>query len=483
MIRWGIIGAGNIAARFAASLYHEQDGCLLAVSCRTLEKAEQFAAAHGAAKAYGSYEALLSDPEVDAVYLALPHGLHKQWAIRAMEAGKSVLCEKPAGLNADEVWQMAQAAEANHVLFMEGMKSRFVPLYGKIKELLREGVIGELQRIDTSLCNEIPFDDLGPWGKTYHTQPGHGGSLLDSGIYCASWIEDLTASDITRIRLAACLRDGIDVYLDASLQIGSLRATLETAFDRAKPRTVVLIGTTGELRVEELHRTQMAELYRGGIVAETFTAPYVFDDFYGEIHHFTQCLQSGLKESPVMSLAASIRCANILDVIREGFSYDDRDLAVLEQQEQILQYDTFGSTEAWKLGRAIVRQSISYEREIAVQILREQDGMVMFQFVMDSKSEKNLQYMAAKRVAAKRCGHSSLWAYVEHALHGEYQELFDDIPNCLPCAGAFPIRDSSGWTATVMVSGLHEGLDHELITRALGAVLCTEVPLFTKITV
>lgn len=417
---------------------------------------------------------------MQAVYLALPHGLHRDWAIRAMRAGKAVLCEKPAGLCAADVEAMVQTARECHVLFMEAMKTRFVPLYGQIRALVDSGALGELTAVEASCCNAMPAELLTPPGKTYHTQPGQGGALLDGGIYCANWLADFLPGTVARGRVVAGLRDGIDYYVDAALQIGGAAARLEAAFDRARPRTAILRGTKGALVVEELHRPQKAVLYRDGQAVQTLHAPYIVDDFYGQIHHFTECLRQGCTESPVMPHAASLRCAQILDAVRTGFIYEEADLAVLQAQEDMLQYHAFGGAEALALGNAVAACAAEYDREIAVQIVRESDGTALFQYVMDGKSAKNLGYMAGKRAAAKACGHSSLWAWVDHALHGTWQALIDGAPQTLPCAGAFPIRVKGEWAATLCVSGLHEGLDHEIMIRALCCVLGRQVPPFLK---
>ena len=480
MIRWGILGAGSIANRFAASLANDGDARLTAVSCRTQDKADRFAQKHSVGHAYDSYDKLLADEAIDAIYLALPHGLHKEWAIKALRAGKAVLCEKPAGLCADDVREMAEAARENRVLFMEAMKTRFVPLYAQIKNLVENGAIGELVSIETSLCNDMPPELIGPSSKTYHTQPGQGGALLDGGIYCACWLEDYMKGSFLRTRVTARLKDGIDYYVDAALQGECVQGRLETAFDRRKERTALLRGTSGEIRVKELHRAETAEVYRSGKLVDTLYAPYEVDDFYGEIRHFNRCLMDGLTESPVMPLSASIRCAEILDVIRKGFSYEESDLRALEEQEQVLQYQAFHSADALALGNEVVRIAAEYGREIGVRIVRESDETVLFQYMMDSKDARNIDYMEGKRAAAKKCGHSSLWAHVDHTLHGTWQEMFSDMPAYLPCAGAFPIRAGGKWTATLTASGLHEGQDHELITRALGRVLGKEIPGFTK---
>lgn len=160
--------------------------------------------------------------------------------------------------------------------------------------------------------------------------------------------------------------------------------------------------------------------------------------------------------------------------------YDENDLKVLEAQEQALQFSSFQSADALALGCELARTASEYDREVAIRIVRESDETILFQYVMDSKNSSNLQYMEGKRAAVKACGHTSFWAYVDHALHGKWQELFDRVPAFLPCAGAFPICVGKQWTATLMVSGLHNGQDHELIIRSLSRFLHTVVPEFTK---
>jgi predicted dehydrogenase len=320
MIRWGILGAGKIAHRFARSLRQEPDSRLVAISCRTREKAEAFGQEFDVPRRYTDHEALLRDAEVDAIYLALPHGLHCEWAVRALRAGKAVLCEKPATLSAEEMRAVAAAARESGRLFMEAMKPRFVPAHAAVRRLLDEGAVGQLVRVETSLCNAMQ-DSI---QATYHTQPGQGGALLDCGIYCASWLEETTTGPFESEaleRIAAKRLDeatGVDLYTDAYFRAGGITLRLECAFDRQKPREVVLVGTQGRIVVEELHRPQAFTLLRDGCEPVRVECPYEVDDFYGEIHHFVQCLQEGRTESPRMPLDASIRCAEILDCIRAG---------------------------------------------------------------------------------------------------------------------------------------------------------------------
>lgn len=316
MIRFGILGAGNIAHRFAASLAKVEGAELVAASRRTAGKAAAFLAevpcAPGA-RAYGDHEALLADPEVDAIYLALPHDLHHAWALRALDAGKAVLCEKPAMLSEGEAAEVTAAARERGLLFMEAMKTRFVPLHPHVVDAV--GALGPVARVHASLCN----DALASYRTrdTYILGGGPGsGVLLDCGIYCASWLDELLPGEIAVERVDTAFYEGSDVYVDARMTIGGVAAELECACDRARPRQLVVEGERGVLMVDDLHRPQHAELRIAGEPTRDLDAPYEVDDFYGQITHFCALMRAGDIESPLMPHAATCRCARILDAIR-----------------------------------------------------------------------------------------------------------------------------------------------------------------------
>lgn len=316
MIRFGILGAGNIAHRFAASLAKVEGAELVAASRRTAEKAAAFLAevpcAPGA-RAYGDHEALLADPEVDAIYLALPHDLHHAWALRALDAGKAVLCEKPAMLSEAEAVEVTAAARERGLLFMEAMKTRFVPLHPHVVDAV--GALGPVARVHASLCN----DALASYRTrdTYILGGGPGsGVLLDCGIYCASWLDELLPGEVAVERVDTAFYEGSDVYVDAHMTIGGVAAELECACDRARPRQLVVEGERGVLTVDDLHRPQHAELRIAGEPTRDLDAPYEVDDFYGQITHFCALMRAGDIESPLMPHAATCRSARILDAIR-----------------------------------------------------------------------------------------------------------------------------------------------------------------------
>lgn len=492
-IGWGIIGAGNIAHRFARSLAHEPHSRLVAISCRSEEKAQAFAAEFGvdASQAYSdgnggseAHEALLADPQVDAVYLALPHSLHVRWACAALRAGKAVLSEKPASLSASEMKQIAAVARETGTLYMEGMKTRFTPLYRRLRKEVAEGLIGEVISVDASLCNDMAAQ-IEATGSYHVRHDGGGGVLLDCGCYCATWLEDFLPGEISVGRVRGQIKDGLDYYVEARLSLGGHPASLECAFDRKKARKAVITGELGTIMVDELHRPQRATIALEGMEPVVVNAPYEVDDFYGEIDHFVGLLRSGKVESGVMPLAASVRGAQILDAIRSKLTYDESALSELEAQEEGLCYPgAFGSAEALALGNAIASAAPQYDRGVSVEIVRESDGLVLFSWSCDDKAPRNYGFVEGKRKASLATGHSSLWGYVRRTLDGVEGANYDEASGALFAAGAFPIRDASGKrVATIAVSGLHEGRDHDIVCEALGQALGRSVPVFSYLAV
>lgn len=492
IIRWGIVGAGNIAHRFAKSLESEPRSRLVAVSCRGPMKAQAFAEEFGvdAAHAYAdgkdgseAHEALLADPTVDAVYLSLPHALHAKWATAALRAGKAVLSEKPASLSAAEMCEIAAVACETGMLYMEGMKTRFTPLYRRLRREVSEGLLGKVVSVGASLCNDMAAQIEA--NQSYHVRhDGGGGVLLDCGCYCATWLEDFLPGEIRATQVRGQLKDGLDYYVDADLALGGKSARLECAFDRKKPRRAIVTGELGSIVVDELHRPERATIAVRGMQPVVVSAPYEVDDFYGEIEHFVGLLLAGKNESDVMPLLASIRDAEILDAVRAKLTCDERALEELEVQEEALRYpDTFGSREALELGNAVAALAPEYDRGVSVEIVRESDGLQLFSWSCDDKAPRNYGFVEGKRQASLATGHSSLWGHVRRALDGVTAPV-DEGSNALYAAGAFPIQDSSGErVATIALSGLHEGRDHDIVVRALGKVLGVGVPSFSYLAV
>lgn len=474
MIHWGIIGAGNIAARFSTGLSCDSSACLYAISGRNEEKLKAFREKFPCEKIYIGHDALLDDPTVDAVYVALPHVMHKEWVIKALRAGKAVLCEKPAVLNEEEMKEIAEVSRETGILFMEAMKSRFEPAYLKLKELL-EGK--KVTYTEASVTFNFPLEYF---GKTYHTVNPGGGCLLDSGIYCASVIADFMEGKPEVIRTWANQYQGIDIYVKSELKFDNGTAVLETAMDRAVPKKAVIKTESMTIEIDDPHRPSVFRIIDAN-GTEEIKVPYEHDDFYPEIHHFNQLLEKGIKESPVMSLDDSIRCAMILDTIRKGFTeYSEEDAQVIEQQEQLLRYSSFGAKDALRLGNRIVQLAQEYDRGVSVMISRVSDDMTLFAWADDSKAKRNEMYISMKKQSVLDSGHASIWPYLRYKADGSYEEWLRDGVHGIS-GGGFPIFTDEGLTAVLCVSGLHEGKDHELMVRALADDLgIGQVPFVTK---
>src|SRR5438105_9508177 len=183
-LAWGILGTGTIARIFTKGLTDSKTGTLVAVGSRTQEAADAFGDEWKVAHRHGSYEQLLADPAVQAVYIATPHPLHAGWAIRAAEAGKHVLCEKPLALNHAEAMAVVEAARRHDVFLMEGFMYRCHPQTAQLIELIRARAIGDVRVIQASFSFQVA-PTASPESRILSNALG-GGGILDVGCYCAS---------------------------------------------------------------------------------------------------------------------------------------------------------------------------------------------------------------------------------------------------------------------------------------------------------
>jgi predicted dehydrogenase len=182
-LKWGLLAAGNIAGKFAKGLRTLSEATALAVGSRDLAKARQFAQTHGLERAYGSYEELLADPDVDAVYISTPNSLHAEWSIKAAEAGKHILCEKPVTANLGELKKVLAVIKKRRVFFMEAFMYRCHPQWKKLREIIKAGTIGEVRILESSFAF-----NMGLQLKNIRlSNPLAGGGLMDVGCYCVSF--------------------------------------------------------------------------------------------------------------------------------------------------------------------------------------------------------------------------------------------------------------------------------------------------------
>jgi predicted dehydrogenase len=217
-LRWGILGTGNIARQFAAGLSSSQRGKIVAVGSRSADSASSFAAQFGPASAYGSYEALLNDRQVQAVYLSLPNSMHHEWTIKSLRAEKHVLCEKPFAISSRQAEEMFDVAQQARKVLIEAFMYRSHPQTLEVMSRIRSGAIGQVRLIRTSFCfrtNRIE-------GNIRFAPQLGGGALMDVGCYCLSLSRMVAGEEPGKVRAFAHLHSGgVDEMTSGILQFPS----------------------------------------------------------------------------------------------------------------------------------------------------------------------------------------------------------------------------------------------------------------------
>lgn len=317
-LRWGILSTGRIAGVFAQGVAASKTGRVTAVGSRTLESARVFAAAHGVGRAHGSYEALLADPEVDAVYVATPHPQHAEWVVKAAAAGKHILCEKPLGLNHAEGLAMVQAARAHGVVLMEAFMYRCHPQTAKIVELIGSGVLGEIGLVQAAFSFKTDYDAA---SRLWANAAG-GGGILDVGCYTVSMARLVAGAasgkpflDPVEVTGAGVLHpeSGVDVHAAATLKFpNNVIAQVSTGVGLTQDSVVRIYGTGGWLLVPSpwvISRDGGASkllLHRPGAAAPEEIVIEGAPLYALEADTFAAAVRAGLRDVPAMSTADTL---------------------------------------------------------------------------------------------------------------------------------------------------------------------------------
>lgn len=251
VVRWGILSTANIGRkRVIPAIRKAYNGEVVAVASRSLERAEAFAQELDIPKAYGSYEALINAPDVDAIYIPLPNSEHSQWSLRCAAAGKPCLCEKPLALDAGEAWQMVDAFAARGVLLAEAFMYRFHPQMQQLKALVDEGAIGEVQMMSSTFGFNIAQrpDDI-RWQQALG-----GGSLMDVGCYCINFMRFVTGEEPDAVSAQAVMGgQGVDARMVGTLHFPSgALGHFDSSFS-AVPRqnSAEVRGTAGRIEIPQ----------------------------------------------------------------------------------------------------------------------------------------------------------------------------------------------------------------------------------------
>nr|WP_321244619.1 Gfo/Idh/MocA family oxidoreductase [uncultured Psychroserpens sp.] len=320
IINWGIIGLGNIAHKFAQDLLTIEDAKLYAVASRSQDKADGFTAKYNATKAYDSYEALASDPNIDAVYIATPHALHKENTLLCLENGIAVLCEKPFAMNANEVDIMIAKAKEKNVLLMEALWTYFLPHYQFVLEALEKKTYGKIIKIESDFGFYRDFDNS---ARLFNKSLG-GGSLLDIGIYpifsalSTLGIPETINADATKFDNGAdssC--DMIFDYKDGTI------AKLKSTLLKDTPTEAIFHCEKGIVKINtQFHCPSTVTITSNG-KEETFKFPNEVHGYKYEAIHFNKLIRQGKTESDIMTFEFSKQLIKILDDVRSiiGLEY------------------------------------------------------------------------------------------------------------------------------------------------------------------
>lgn len=246
-LRWGILGTGNIANQFAAGVMTARRSTLAAIGSRSADSAAAFAGKYQIPTAHSSYDALLADPNINAIYNSLPNNLHHEWTIKSLAAGKHVLCEKPFAVNLQETEEMFAAAERHGRLLAEAFMYRTHPLIQEVLRVVRSGAIGQVRHIRTSFC----YRTTRVSGNIRFDPTLAGGALMDVGCYCLNFARLFAGAEPNHIHAVANIHEtGVDDHTAGILTFpNGIFATFACAMTVQADNTATISGDEGFLEI------------------------------------------------------------------------------------------------------------------------------------------------------------------------------------------------------------------------------------------
>lgn len=313
-LRFGIVGTGGIAHRFANAIKNVPEAELVAVASRKQETADSFGDEFDIPLRFSSYEAMAQSHDIDAAYIAVPHSGHMPCACLMMNAGKHVLCEKPIAVNLREAKEMFECAKKNNVFLMEAMWARLVPGTVKLIELVEGGLIGDVLGVEGKFCYSMDEDEL-----DHHVfKPCHGGgSLLDVGVYGLNFASWFLGRDVEHISAEASLFGGVDSHTCMLLKYKSgAIADISSAILLKKPNEGAIYGTKGYIKLEHFYAPEKLEIHIYDVNDKILDLPYRGNGFEEQISHMCACIADGLTQSPVNTPEQTLFITGQMDYIR-----------------------------------------------------------------------------------------------------------------------------------------------------------------------
>ena len=317
---WGILGPGGIARAFAKDLTLLEGHTVGAVGSRSLSNAQSFADDFGGT-AYGSYEELINDSTIDAIYVATPHPAHHDNVISALDAGKAVLCEKPFAVNAKQAQAMVDAASRNKVALMEAMWARFLPHYAQVREIIASDVLGPIFSIHADHGQRLADQNI---PRLIEPQLA-GGALLDLGIYPISFAHMILGNPVAIISSAVMTDKGVDAQSSMIFTYeNGAQAVLTTTMIEQTPCRAVVAGLNGWLEIDRTfyNPASMRVVLNDGSVTE-YPNTYSGHGLREQAESFKQLVQSGKLQSDILSWKDTVDIIKSMDTVREqiGLKY------------------------------------------------------------------------------------------------------------------------------------------------------------------
>ena len=310
-IRWGIVGPGRIASKVVGDFKHVPNAMAIAVASRSLDRARDFATRHGLPRAYGSYEQVIEDEDVDVLYISTPHPQHHAIALAAIRAGKAVLVEKSFTATVAGAQEVIEAARKLGVFAMEAMWTRFQPAIVTARKLIANGVIGEVRQVQADLGVDRPYD---PNDRLYNPDLG-GGAMLDLGVYVVSFAQHFLGVP-DRVEVSGSLAPtGVDREVGMLLGYDDGRAAgLMISLRHPTPGAARIHGTEGWIEVPpRFHHPNRILLQRTGDDPTHIVRPPRGGGYSHELIEVTNCLLAGRTESAIMPLDDTLAVQRILN--------------------------------------------------------------------------------------------------------------------------------------------------------------------------
>jgi predicted dehydrogenase len=312
-LKIGIMGTGRIASVLANTMLQMPQVVLMGAASRSLEKAEEFAARFSIERAYGSYEELAKDPDIQLIYIATPHSEHCSNAKLCLENGKHVLCEKAFAANYAQAKEMTDLAEEKNLMITEAMWVRYMPMAKTLKDVLNSGIIGEPMTLTANLCYLVS-------DKPRLVKPElAGGALLDVGVYTLNFASIVFGDEITDIQSSVIKTDsGVDAQNSITLCYpGGKMAILNSSLRVLSDRMGIIYGTKGYLVVENVNNFESIHVYNTDReLIETHIRPEQISGYEYQIEASGEAIRNGWTECPQMPHKATLDVMKVMDELR-----------------------------------------------------------------------------------------------------------------------------------------------------------------------